>query len=86
MLWEAWRMKDNELEEVQREVEEEIARSILSFPLPNFLFPFPLKRIPTPSFYKALLNPFLPICPRLFYIVPFCIYHFCFTTREIFSF
>ena len=27
MLWEAWRMKPNEGEETQREVEEELARS-----------------------------------------------------------
>ena len=25
MLWEAWRMDDNEVEEVQKEVEEELA-------------------------------------------------------------
>ena len=28
MLWEAWRMKPNEGEETQREVEEELARLV----------------------------------------------------------
>ena len=35
MLWEAWKMDDNEVEEVQKEVEEELAEmNGVSMPMP----------------------------------------------------